>query len=61
MATPHVTGIAARYFQANPAFTVSNVREFLALGAARKAVAPLDSPTSSYTFDGIREGIAQAP
>jgi subtilisin family serine protease len=61
MASPHVAGVVARHFQANPAFTVSDVRQFLALDAARKNVAPLDSPTSSYTFDGIREGIAQAP
>jgi len=60
MASPHVAGIVARHFQANPAFTVSDVRQFLAVDAARKTVAPLDSPASGYTFDGIREGIAQA-
>jgi subtilisin len=61
MASPHVAGVVARHFQANTAFTVSEVRQFLALDAARKTVAPFDSPTSSYTFDGVREGIAQAP
>jgi subtilisin len=61
MASPHVAGIVARHFQANPAFTVSDVRHFLALDAARKTVAPFDSPTTTYTFDGIREGIAKAP
>ena len=61
MASPHVAGVVARHFQANPAFTLSDVRQFLALDAERKTVAPFDSPTSSYTFDGVREGIAQAP
>jgi hypothetical protein len=61
MASPHVAGIVARHFQANPAFTVSDVRHFLALDATRKTVAPFDSPTTTYTFDGIREGIAKAP
>ena len=61
MASPHVAGVVARHFQKNPAFTVSDVRQFLALDAARKTVAPFDSPTLGYTFDGIREGIAQAP
>jgi subtilisin len=61
MASPHVAGVVARHFQANPAFTLSDVRQFLALDAERKTVAPFDSPTSSYTFDGVREGVAQAP
>jgi subtilisin len=61
MATPHVAGILARYYQANPSYTVSDVRQFLVIGAARQGAAPLDSPTGSYTFDGVREGIAQAP
>ena len=29
-----------------------------ARGADRKFTAPLDSPSSSYSFDGIREGVA---
>ena len=61
MAAPHVSGVLARHYQANSSYTVSDVRQFLVLDAARKGVAPLDSPTSGYTFDGVREGIAQAP
>jgi len=61
MATPHVAGVVARYFQVNPSFTVSDVRQFLTLDAARQGTAPFDSPTGSYSFDGVREGIAQAP
>jgi len=61
MASPHVAGIVARHFQANSSFTVADVRHFLVLDATRKTVAPFDSPTLSYSFDGIREGIAKAP
>jgi subtilisin family serine protease len=58
MAAPHVAGIAARYFQAG--FAASAIRQLLGSGD-RVGVAPLDSPTISYTFDGVREGIAKAP
>ena len=61
MASPHVAGIVARYFQKDPSYTVANVRQFLKDDAVRKGVAPLNSPTSSYTFDGVREGVAKAP
>jgi subtilisin family serine protease len=61
MASPHVAGIVARYYQQNPAYTPVDIRQFLQLDADRPSVAPLDSPTSSYSFDGRREGIAQAP
>jgi subtilisin len=61
MAAPHVTGILARHYQANPSYTVADVRQFLVIDAARQGTAPFDSPTSSYSFDGLREGIAQAP
>jgi subtilisin len=58
MAAPHVAGIAARYFQAG--FAASNIHQLLGSGD-RVGVAPLDSPSGSYTFDGVREGIAKAP
>jgi subtilisin len=61
MASPHVAGIVARYYQQNPLYTVGDIRQFLESDAGRVGIAPLDSPTSSYTFDGEREGIAQAP
>ena len=61
MATPHVAGVVARHYQANPGYTVVDVRQILRSDAARQGVAPFDSPTSSYSFDGVREGIAQAP
>ena len=61
MAAPHVAGVLARYFQQNALYTVSDVRQFLAAGAAGIGTVPRDSPTSGYTFDGIREGIVKAP
>ena len=61
MSAPHVTGIAARQFQQHPAYTPGDVRIVLALDAARQGLAPLDSPASGYTFDGVREGVAVAP
>jgi subtilisin len=61
MAAPHVAGIVARYYQAG--FTSSDIRQFLQSDGAtdRLGIAPLGSPTSGYTYDGVREGIAQAP
>ena len=61
MASPHVAGVAARYYQLNPALAPSEVKFWIAQNAIRPGVAPLDSPTSSYTFDGVKEGIAQGP
>ena len=60
MATPHVTGIVARLMQSGMA-GVENIRGFLRSSADRIGIAPLDSPTIGYTFDGEREGIARAP
>ena len=45
----------------NPLYTVADIRQFLELDADRVGIAPLDSPAGSYTFDGEREGVAQAP
>jgi subtilisin len=59
MASPHVAGVAARYYQAG--FHASDIRQFLQIDADRVGAAPLDSPGSQYTFDGEREGIVQAP
>lgn len=61
MASPHVAGIVARLFQQNPTSTPAVVKQLVRDSATRVGVAPLNSPTSSYSFDGIREGIAQAP
>ncbi|PYS08188.1 MAG: hypothetical protein DMG15_27910 [Acidobacteria bacterium] len=60
MATAHVTGIVARLMQSGMS-GVENIRGFIRSSANRIGIAPLDSPFSEYTFDGEREGIAQAP
>lgn len=60
MASPHVAGIAARHYQVTPSITPAEV-ECKIMRASRIGVAPLNSPTTSYSFDGVREGIAQAP
>lgn len=57
MASPHVAGVITRMMQAN-VWGVENIRSALRANASRSGVAPLDSPTSSYSFDGAREGIA---
>src|SRR5439155_20299533 len=60
MAAPHVTGVVARLMQSGMA-GVENIRGFLRSSADSIGIAPLDSPTIGYTFDGEREGIARAP
>ena len=59
MAAPHVAGVVARYYQAG--FQAVDIRQFLQVYANQVGIAPRDSPTSQYTFDGEREGIVQAP
>lgn len=59
MASPHVAGVAARYYQAG--FQAVDIRQFLQIDADRIGTAPVDSPGSQYTYDGVREGIVQAP
>ncbi len=61
MASPHVAGIVARLYQMGLAKTPETVRAWLRGNAMGTGVAPKDSPTTSYTYDGEREGIAKAP
>jgi subtilisin len=64
MAAPHVAGVVARYYQkyAGEGYTPLTIRQYLKADAvATVGTAPLDSPSSSYTFDHVREGIALAP
>ncbi len=66
---PLVAGVVARILQANPTLTVEGVRLEIGNLADKVGVVPLDHPWAntwlqgpySYTFDGSREGIAQAP
>lgn len=61
MASPHVAGVAALVIQKyGSSLTPDDVRAKIGAGAINLS-APYDSPTSAYTFDGVREGILNAP
>jgi subtilisin family serine protease len=60
MAAPHVAGGVALLLQKAPGLAPVTVKTLIMQGA-REGIAPLDSPTTSYTFDGLREGILYAP
>lgn len=61
MSAPHIAGIVARLYQAGLVGTPEMARSWLRANAEGTGVKPGDSPTTSYTFDGEREGIAIAP
>jgi subtilisin len=61
MAAPHAAGVVALlYEQAGGTLGVEVARAKVMHGADRVGVAPLDSPTSCYTYDGDREGVLSA-
>jgi subtilisin len=60
MASPHVAGVAARMVKQG-LVGAEAIRHALRDTAQAAGKAPLNSPTSSYSFDGDREGIAKAP
>ena len=60
MAAPHVAGVVALIFGRNPAATVETVRDLIR-GGADNPSAPLDGKTSSYSYDGQREGVVFVP
>ena len=61
MAAPHVAGVVARLISANSSYTIEGLRSALTSSPFLKGTAPYDSPTTSYSFDGIREGVVKAP
>jgi len=62
MAAPHVAGLVALLLESNPAGTVGDLSSWLTQpNTDRDGVAPLNSPASSYSFDGRLEGIGYAP
>ena len=61
MAAPHVSGVVARLMQVLGLSGVETIRSWIRSTANRIGDAPLNSPTSSYTFDGEREGVVKAP
>ncbi|MEY4940427.1 MAG: hypothetical protein RIQ93_2162 [Verrucomicrobiota bacterium] len=65
MAAPHAAGVAALVYQkffsgTVDSVTVDRVKARLQAGADQQEKAPLKSPASSYTDDGVREGILNA-
>jgi subtilisin len=61
MAAPHVAGVITLiYEQAGGNLLTESARNKVITGASNLN-APLDSPTSSYSFDGEREGVLSAP
>ncbi|MDH3975402.1 MAG: S8 family serine peptidase [Deltaproteobacteria bacterium] len=61
MAAPHVAGVIALMFEeANGYLEPEVVRSGIKNNAFLIGTAPLDSPVSSYTYDGIREGVISA-
>ncbi len=63
-AAPHVVGVVARLMQFKGLSGVETIRSEIRNTADRKGFVPLDHPwagTISYTFDGEREGMVQAP
>jgi len=61
MAAPHVAGVVALMLQANGALTPASVKSELGSTAALQGTAPLTHPYVSQSFDGVREGIVDAP
>lgn len=60
MAAPHATGVVALMLQKYPGLDPATIKAKI-MNGDREGVAPLNSPTSSYTFDGEREGILYVP
>jgi subtilisin len=61
MSSPHTAGVVALlYEQAGGAIDPESVRAKLMSSASNAGSAPFNSPTSSYTFDGVREGVLDA-
>ena len=60
MSAPHVAGIAALMLQQTPGLSPAAVSSGISSTADGRGTAPLDSPTTSYTFDGTREGVVDA-
>ena len=61
MASPHAAGVAALLYQKFGSLSPSDVRGKLAVGASNAGIAPKNSPTGCYSFDGVREGVLYAP
>jgi subtilisin family serine protease len=60
MAAPHVAGGVARLIQGGLS-GVENIRDYIRSHSSAFGTAPKNSPTSTYTFDGEREGVLLLP
>ena len=61
MSSPHTTGVVALlYQQAGGAISPETVRSKIMTTASKIGSAPFNSPTASYSFDGVREGVLDA-
>lgn len=64
MAAPHAAGVVALLLEKSLPLSLTlapaDVKALIMVGD-KEGLAPLNSPTSSYTFDGEREGILYAP
>ncbi len=61
MSAPHASGVVALlYEQTGGSISAGNVRSRLMSGAIKAGAAPYSSPTPTYTFDGIKEGVLDA-
>jgi subtilisin family serine protease len=61
MSSPHTAGVVAlMYEQAGGTLAPESVRATLMSTASKIGSAPFNSPTSTYTFDGVREGVIDA-
>lgn len=61
MSSPHAAGVVALlYQQGGGALTPESIRATLMSSASKAGSAPFNSPTSGYTFDGVREGVLDA-
>jgi subtilisin family serine protease len=65
MSAPHVTGVVALMWEkaqlVSTALAPEDARAAIRNKADRPGTAPLDSPTTGYSYDGEREGVLWAP
>lgn len=61
MASPHAAGVVAALKQKNGALSPATIRTCLTTFAQNAGTAPYNSPTSGYSFDGVREGVVNLP